>query len=163
MFFLLPLCWGVPTVPPPFQFYYNVHIFRLFYRWICFFFFFFLWRCCFFLFQWIYWCWWNDIFKKWFLCCFCCCWWWCFYGGLFPPRVTWVHPFSSLLGWSPVSGLGLWLVGVVVAAAVVVVVGGGNVGLVVFWGQDLEKWPSCLQFQHCGLLPSTTTIMTWSS
>ena len=62
----------------------------------------------------------------------------------FPLRVTWVYPSSSLLGWSPVSGLGLGIVIVVAVIAVVlivvaVVVGGGDVRLVVFWGQDLEK------------------------
>ena len=35
--------------------------------------------------------------------------------------------------------------------------------LAVFCGQDLEKCPSCLQCQHCGFLPSTTTIITLSS
>ena len=84
-----------------------------------------------------------------------------------PPQVTWVHPSSSLLGWSPVSGLGLLLVGgmiiVVAAAVVVVVVGRDDVGLVVFWGQDQEKSPSCLQFQHWGLLLSMSTVMIWSS
>ena len=31
---------------------------------------------------------------------------------------------------------------------------------VFFCGQDLEKWPSCLQCQHCSFRPSTATIIT---
>ena len=58
----------------------------------------------------------------------------------FLTRATWVHPSSSLLGWSPASGLGLSFVIVVASVVVVVVaVGGDNVGLVVFGGQDPEK------------------------
>ena len=59
--------------------------------------------------------------------------------GYFFLLVTWVHPSSSLLGWSPVSALEL--VDVVVAGAVVVVVvhGGDDAVLVVFCGQDREK------------------------
>ena len=34
-----------------------------------------------------------------------------------------------------------------------------SVVLVVFCGQDQEKWPICLQCQHCGFWPSTTTII----
>ena len=34
-----------------------------------------------------------------------------------------------------------------------------TVVLMVFCGQDLEKWPICLQCQHCSFWPSTTTIM----
>ena len=93
----------------------------------------------------------------------------CGFNGdfFFRPRVTWVHPSSPLLGWSPVSVLGL-----VVAAVIVVVVGGGggggdiggdDVGLLFFCGQDCEKCPSCLQNQHCGFLPSTITVITWLS
>ena len=65
-----------------------------------------------------------------------------FFEGVFffSLLVTWIHPSSSLSGWSPVSGLGLPLVDctvfIVTAAAivviVVVVVGGGVVILVVF-------------------------------
>ena len=98
----------------------------------------------------------------------------------FPPLTTWVQP-SSLLGLSPVLALGVsflfssvaavvavaaivvvvFFVFVVVSVVVVVVVAG--VVLVVFWGQDFEKCPSCLQFQHWGFLPSTTTVMIWCS
>ena len=31
--------------------------------------------------------------------------------------------------------------------------------LIVFCGQDLDKWPICLQCKHCSFRPSTTTIM----
>ena len=90
-----------------------------------------------------------------------------FVGDFYFFRAIWVHPSSSLLGWSPISILGLPPVGrimtVVASVVVVAVVGGDDFGLVVFWGQDLEKWPNCLQFQHWGLLPSTTTIIIWSS
>ena len=41
----------------------------------------------------------------------------------------------------------------------VAVVGAVAVVLVVFCGQDLEKWPICLQCQHCGFRPSTTITM----
>ena len=46
---------------------------------------------------------------------------------------------------------------------VVVVVFVVTVVLVVFCGHDLSKWPICLQCQHCGFRPSTTTNMAWSS
>ena len=45
---------------------------------------------------------------------------------------------------------------VTVVSAVYVIV---TVVLVVFCGYDLEKRPIYLQCQHCGLEPSTTTIM----
>ena len=115
-----------------------------------------------------------------------------FVGDFFLPRITRVHPSSSwLLGWSPVSVLCVFIVagvvagivafevGVVFVVVVVVTVVDADdaVGvvdaddaipvvlllLVVFWGQELEKSLSCLQCQHCGLLPSTTTIITLSS
>ena len=87
-------------------------------------------------------------------------------GFFFRPQVTWVHSSSPLLGWSPVSVLGLMVTVAVVVVVVVVSggdVGGGDVGLMVFCGQDLEKYPSCLQFQHRGLLPSTITVIIWLS
>ena len=38
---------------------------------------------------------------------------------------------------------------VIVAVVIVAAVDDGDaVFLEVFWGQDLEKWPRCLQFQH---------------
>ena len=88
----------------------------------------------------------------------------------FPPFTTWVQP-SSLLGLSPVLSFEVSLGSATVAAsaaAIVVVVfaiGGVVVGvvLVVFWGQDFEKCPSCLQIQHWGFLPSTTTVIALSS
>ena len=86
----------------------------------------------------------------------------------FRPLVTWAHPSSYLLGWSPVSVLGR-VVAVVVVVVVVVNgvvggdVGGGDVGLLVFCGQNREKCASCLQNQHCGFLPSTITVITWLS
>ena len=106
--------------------------------------------------------------------------------GDFLPNVTWVHPSSSLLlGWSPVSvgcASGMLIFGIlfvvidvdvtdeVVAVAdtnEAVAVGGAvdvvTVVLVVFCGQDVEKWPICLQCQYCGFRPSTTTIMAGSS
>ena len=49
-----------------------------------------------------------------------------------------------------------------IVVVVVVVVGGVTV-LVVFCGQDFEKCLSCLQFQHWGFWPSTTTVITWFS
>ena len=83
----------------------------------------------------------------------------------FPPLTTWVQT-SSLSGLSPVLVLGvsflftsvaavaaaaaIVVVVFVVVSVVVVVVAG--VVLVVFWGQDFEKCPSCLQFQHWGFL-----------
>ena len=100
-----------------------------------------------------------------------------FVRDFFLSRVTWVYPSSSLLmGWSPVSvlcvfvvagvvaGIVAFEVGVVFFIVVVVVVSIVDAEdaitvvfllLVVFWRQDLEKWPSCLQCQHCGLLPSS--------
>ena len=114
-------------------------------------------------------------------------------GGDFLPRVTWVHPSSSLLlGAFPASaGVFIFLSGLfavadvdgagvlfvdadinrvldaIVAFAVVgavdVVVVVVTVVLVVFCGHDLAKWPICLQCQHCGFRPSTTTNMAWSS
>ena len=78
-----------------------------------------------------------------------------FWGGwgFLPLRLTWVHP--SLLGWS--SGSRSELLGEVAAVSVVVAV-----GLVVFWGQDLAKWPNSLQAQQSGFLPATTTFIFWS-
>ena len=116
-------------------------------------------------------------------------------SGDFLPRVTWVHPSSSLLlGSFPVSvgvfifsglfdvadvdGTGVLfvvadtngvfvVVDTIVAFAVIgavdVVVVVVTVVLVVFCGHDLAKWPICLQCQHCGFRPSTTTNMAWSS
>ena len=92
-------------------------------------------------------------------------------GDFFFFPITWVHPSPSLSGWSPASGCGLSFIGGMIFAAIVVVVvvvavvfvGGVTVVLVVFWGQDLEKCPSCLQNQHWGFLPSTTTIIVCSS
>ena len=64
-----------------------------------------------------------------------------FAGDFFFFLVTWVHSSSSLLGRSPVSALGLPLVGgimsvvaivVVVVVVVVVVIDGDDVGSVVF-------------------------------
>ena len=59
-----------------------------------------------------------------------------FVGGLFFLRAIWVHPSSSL-EWSPVSVLGLPLVGGIITVVafvivVAVVVGSDDVGLVVF-------------------------------
>ena len=113
-------------------------------------------------------------------------------GGDFLPRVTWVHPSSSLLlGSFPASagvfislsglfavadvdGAGVLFVdadinGVLDAIVAFAVVGTVDVVvvvtvvLVVFCGHDLAKWPICLQCQHCGFRPSTTTNMAWSS
>ena len=113
-------------------------------------------------------------------------------GRDFLPRVTWVYLSSSLLflllGSFPISvGVFIFSSGLfadvdgtdvlfvvldtngvfdtIVAFAVfgavdVVVV---TVVLVVFCGHDLAKWPICLQCQHCGFRPSTTTNMAWSS
>ena len=108
------------------------------------------------------------------------------YGALdgdFLPRVTWVLSSSSLLlGLSPVSfGCASGMLVFCVLFVVIVVDGTGEVVavadtnevvaivsavdvvvtvvLVVFCGHDLEKWPICLQCQHCGLRPSATTIM----
>ena len=53
-------------------------------------------------------------------------------GTFFPPLVTWVHPSSSLFGWSPVSALELVVVVVAAAVVVVFVVCGGDIVLVVF-------------------------------
>ncbi len=109
-------------------------------------------------------------------------------GGDFLPRVTCVHPSSSLLlGSFPLS------VGVFVFSGLFAVAGDGTgvlftngvfaevativafdtvdvvvvvvvaVVLVVFCGHDRAKWPTCLQCQHCGFRPSTTTNMAWSS
>ena len=79
--------------------------------------------------------------------------------GDFLPCVTWVHPsFSLLLGWSPVSVgcvSGMLIFGIVFVVvddtdeAVAVV--GVTVVLLVFCGQDLEKWPICLQCWHLQL------------
>ena len=33
---------------------------------------------------------------------------------------------------------------------------------VAFWGQAFTRWPTCLQFQQLGCLPSTTTIICLS-
>ena len=71
-----------------------------------------------------------------------------FWGDFF--FLTWVHPSSSLSGWSLTSEFGFSFVGgvtvvVVCVLVVVVVVGGVTVVMVVFWGQDLEKYPSCVQ------------------
>ena len=114
-------------------------------------------------------------------------------GGDFLPRVTWVHPSSSLLLGSFPASAGVFIflsslfdvdgagvlfvdadingvldaivaftvVGAVDVVVVVVVV--VTVVLVVFCGHDLAKWPICLQCQHCGFRPSTTTNMAWSS
>ena len=81
---------------------------------------------------------------------------------LFFPLCTWVHPSSSLSGWSPVSALGLSLTTIAVVFIVDVVAAAAVVAVVcnIFWGQDLEKCPSYLQFQHWGFLPSTTTVIT---
>ena len=85
--------------------------------------------------------------------------------GDFLPQVTWVHSsFSLLLGWSPVSVVFV-LIGVDDIDEAVAVVDTNEavdvvtVVLMVFCGQDLEKWPICLQCLHCGFRPSTTTIM----
>ena len=78
------------------------------------------------------------------------------------PQVTWVHPTSSLLGWSPGSSMGLLLVGgmiIVVAAVVVIVVGCGDVNSWVIFQDAAHKRPPNQKFQHWGLLPLTTTIM----
>ena len=106
-------------------------------------------------------------------------------GGDFLPRITWVHPSSSLLLGSfsvsvggififavaDVDGTGALFVvadtrGVFVVADTIVafaVVGAADivvtVVLVVFCGHDLAKWPINLQCQHCGFRPSTTTNM----
>ena len=95
--------------------------------------------------------------------------------GDFLPRVTWVHSSSSLLlGSSPVSVGGMLIfcilfvvidvdgTGEVIAVAdanEVVDVDVVTVVLVVFCGHDHEKWPICLQCEHCGLRPSTTTTI----
>ena len=95
--------------------------------------------------------------------------------GDFLPRVTWVHSSSSLLlGSSPVSVGGMFIfcilfvvidvdgTGEVIAVAdanEVVDVDVVTVVLVVFCGHDHEKWPICLQCEHCGLRPSTTTTI----
>ena len=110
------------------------------------------------------------------------------FDGDFLPCVTRVHPASSLLlGSSPVSVGGMFIFSVLFAVVdvdgtgEVVVDGTGEVVavaeanevvavawavdvvvtvvLVVFCGHDLEKWPICLQCQHCGFRPSTTIIM----
>ena len=73
------------------------------------------------------------------------------------PLVTWVHPSSIfLLGWSSIVFIiGTVVFSVVVAVVVVLMVGEVVVVVVVivvvvvvFWGQDLEKCPSCLQDQQ---------------
>ena len=105
-------------------------------------------------------------------------------GGDFLPRVTWVHRSSFLLlGSFSVSVGGIFIfvvadvdgtgalfvvadtsgvfvvVDTIVAFAVVGAVDVVTVVLVVFCGHDLTKWPICLQCQHCGFRPSTTTNM----
>ena len=151
-FFLL-FCVGViPSVSPPFWIGCGLLLLRLFFWRMMFFFLFILdWR-------WICWCWWFGCYC---CCCFCscfcfcyrycsCCWWcfrryfcwwsccWCrclvFWRVGFPP-FTWVHLFS-LSGWF--SGSRSDLLAEVPAVVVAV-------GLVVFWGHDLAKLPSCLQ------------------
>ena len=84
------------------------------------------------------------------------CLFWEFFFEFFPFLVTCIHPSSSfLLGWSSIS----FIVGPVVfsvAVALVVMVGEFIVAVVVvivvlvvvFWGQVLEKCPSCLQDHH---------------
>ena len=49
------------------------------------------------------------------------------------------------------------------AVAVVGAVDVVTVVLVVFCGQNLEKWPICLQCQHCGFQPSTIMAYPRSS
>ena len=72
--------------------------------------------------------------------------------GDFLPHITWVHSFSSLLlGWSPVSvgcvSLIFFIVFVVAVVDTNEVVDVVTVVLMVFCGQDLEKWPQ-LQLQN---------------
>ena len=116
-------------------------------------------------------------------------------GGDFLPRVTWVHPSSSLLLGSFPASAGVFILlsslfavadvdgagalfvdadinGVLDAIVAFTVVGAVDVVVVAvvvtaapvaFCGHDLAKWPICLQCQHCGFRPSTTTIIACSS
>ena len=106
---------------------------------------------------------------RWCLFSWRCIYWWFL---LFFP-FTRVHP--SLSSWSPVSGfvsifvfvVAVVVVVVVVAVVVVVLVVAMAavilfVTIVVFWRQDREKWPNCLQFQQSGFLPSTITVIVVS-
>ena len=80
-------------------------------------------------------------------------------GGDFLPRVTWGPPLLLVIGVVPsfcrwnVTFFFFFFFFFPVSFAVVTVV------LVVFCWHDLEKWPICLQCQHCGFQPSTTAIM----
>ena len=66
--------------------------------------------------------------------------------------------------------MGLVVSSAVIVVVVIVVVNGGDVGggdvggedfgLLVLCGQDREKCHSCFQNQHCGILPSTITVIT---
>ena len=124
--FFFPLLIWITTVPPPFQVCCRFHILRLFFRLVRFLLFLF-WRvwcldygCCF--------C--HILILQWYLqfCGFCHCYCNCYYGGCswwFDRRSLFLSVYLGqplfLLGWSPVSGLGLVLFFTVVDSAAIAI------------------------------------------